>query len=329
MANPIDSLTDEEAIAWSAKLKGGVDKLSDEDAVALSSLLSSKNKPTEPRPGILEGSKTTVGRAARLGIESGATLGASPLVAGLGAAAGTAYSKLAEEGKGIGESVEASKRAFLEARAERTKEERKAEEDRPLVSGASQLGGSLLAGGPLTKLIGGATTSRAARGAGRVVEALQKSTKAGLVSGAGEAAGRAETLEEAAEMLATGGVSGALAGPASALTREGGKIASKGARVSLLASANLIEKGKGNKGLIAAMMEPKLGVPLIIANAVNAPDKLRQAAANTRKLANRMGRIDRKIIRSSLASVMGKENVTGRLVDQVKEKINNSIPEEK
>jgi hypothetical protein len=172
----------------------------------------------------------TVGRAARVGVESGLTFGARPTVAGVGAGAGAFVGAL-ESGAGIGEAFTLSKKAFSEARQEAIEEEDVLAEVHPGTTIASKIGGAV-ATAPLT-----------------AVKGLLGAARLGAIQGTGEAIGRAKTPQEAALSIGGGAALGVVGQAATSAL-------SAGVRKSLTLARRVFPKKAATK--IAATLT---GVP--------------------------------------------------------------------
>lgn len=137
----------------------------------------------------------------KTGVETGATLGARPFVAGLGGAAGGFIGSL-EAGDSFGKAIKTGKESFSQARMEAQQQQEKAAERSPKAYTAANIISSL----PALALIPGTSFQAAAR--------------MGAASGVGEALGQSEDLKQGIEMTA-GGVAAGLAGEG--LVRGGAK----------------------------------------------------------------------------------------------------------
>jgi hypothetical protein len=131
-------------------------------------------------------------QARLIALEKAATLNTRPSIAGLGAGAGAAYSKLFDEGQGLGEAISAAKEAFGSARNDEILKQEMLEKNYPSESLQGGLAGGLLTA-PLTP-----------------VNSIGQALKLGALSGAGEAIGSGKSLIDVGLDVAGGTAGGAL-----------------------------------------------------------------------------------------------------------------------
>lgn len=140
-------------------------------------------------PGAKVEPDVSAGRALRVGIEKGATLGARPFVAGVGGALGAGVGAL-QRGADIGEAAGEAKEAFFEARKQAREEEEKVSKQRPGVALASEIAGSGLTL-PFT-----------------AVRGLTGAAKLGAAAGTAQALSKAEELKDIPAEIAKGAAIG-------------------------------------------------------------------------------------------------------------------------
>jgi len=150
----------------------------------------------------------TQGRALQVGIERGATLGTRPFIAGAAGGLGGFVGGL-QAGQPIGEAFGTGVESFKEARGEAIGEEEQLSREFPTTTMVGQLGGGIVTAPFLP------------------AKGLAGAAKAGALIGTGEAIGRAESVGEAAELVAGGALTGAISGAALKGLQKGGAVAGR------------------------------------------------------------------------------------------------------
>lgn len=166
------------------------------------------------------------------------TFGAAPAAAGVGAGLGASVGQLQRGDIGLVERIKGLPQtfgdAFSEARRDRQIEEDDVGQRRPGLSTGIAVG-TTLATLPLTAIKG---VQAAAKG-GKIIEGVRQSAKIGGMIGAANAAGRADNVQEAVEMIGAGTLAGGAAQVGgNALVKTGGAaLKAAGAAGNKIASA--------------------------------------------------------------------------------------------
>lgn len=130
------------------------------------------------------------GKAALIGLEQGATLGLRPIVAGAGAALGSAVGKY-QAGGGLGDILKAGKQGFSEGRSEAIEEQKTAHEQYPNTVRAADIGSGLLTMPflPAANTVKKAAVLGAGLGTANAIGSAQSLPEAGLDIAGGAAIG--------------------------------------------------------------------------------------------------------------------------------------------
>lgn len=175
--------------------------------LAIQKMLQEQAKQAPPTPQPMTDQVDQL-RAARVGVERGVTFGARPFISGLGAAAGAGVGTL-QQGRTLREAIAEASQAFKDARGEAIEEEAALSKEFPGTMAVGEIGGAVLTA-PLTP-----------------VKGIIGAAKIGAASGLGEALGKAESVKEAGEMIATGAVLGSGTGAAFKGLSKGGLFIGK------------------------------------------------------------------------------------------------------
>ncbi|MHA2407917.1 MAG: hypothetical protein ACXACA_06065 [Candidatus Ranarchaeia archaeon] len=170
-----------------------------------------ESKPREKDP-------ISMGQALRIGLERGGTLGFRPVIAGLGAAAGSTIGEL-QQNRGLMDALRSGMEAFSEARKEAVEEEELASREAPITSALSEVLGSI----PTAVLapVGG----------------LKGAAALGGVMGLGKGLSEAESLADIPGEVAKGALTGAaIEGTTKglgAIARKAGRAVKEGTKTAV------------------------------------------------------------------------------------------------
>jgi hypothetical protein len=170
-----------------------------------------ESKPREKDP-------ISMGQALRIGLERGGTLGFRPVIAGLGAAAGSTIGEL-QQNRGLMDALRSGMEAFSEARKEAVEEEELASREAPITSALSEVLGSI----PTAVLA--------------PVRGLKGAAALGGVMGLGKGLSEAESLADIPGEVAKGALTGAaIEGTTKglgAIARKAGRAVKEGTKTAV------------------------------------------------------------------------------------------------